>query len=69
MFLAAQAIRTNQSDCVLALGFEKMYVGSLKQFFPDRPNPIENMVAKAFELRGPPGKKIPMAPLLFGNAG
>ena len=30
LFLAAQAIRTNQSDCVLALGFEKMYAGALK---------------------------------------
>ena len=68
LFLAAQAIRTNQSDCVLALGFEKMYAGSLKQFFPDRSNPIERMVEKAFELRGAPGK-VPMAPLLFGNAG
>ena len=67
LFLAAQAIKTNQSDCVLALGFEKMYVGSLQQFFPDRANPVAPLAAKAFEQRGK--SKAPIAPLLFGNAG
>ena len=41
LYLAAQAIQTNQSDCVLALGFERMQSGSLKQYFPDRANPID----------------------------
>jgi len=45
-----------------------MYVGSLKQFFPDRTNPIEPLVLKNIELRGF-NRKIPMAPALFGNAG
>ena len=53
----------------MALGFERMYVGSLKQFFPDRVNPIEPLTTHALKLRGKPEKKGPIAPLLFGNAG
>ena len=44
-----------------------MQTGSLKQYFPDRANPIAPLVEKAHELRGK--AKGPMAPLLFGNAG
>lgn len=52
------------------MGFERMYAGALKQFWPDRVNPIQCMVEKAVELRGVEGDKVPpMAPLLFGNAG
>ena len=44
-----------------------MYAGSLKQFFPDRANPIAPFAEKATELRGK--SKGPIAPTLFGNAG
>ena len=45
-----------------------MYSGSLKTFFPDRANPIEELVTAAVQQR-PATKKAPMAPYLFGNAG
>ena len=44
--MAHQAILGNQADCILALGFEKMFTGSLKSFFDDRSNPLEKFTAK-----------------------
>lgn len=44
-----------------------MYVGSLKQFWSDRANPIAPLVTKNVDLRGK--SKGPIAPALFGNAG
>ena len=46
-----------------------MSTGSLKQYFPDRANPIADMVLHSVELRGLPEPKAPMAPVLFANAG
>ena len=40
LYLGHQAIAAGQSDCVMALGFEKMFTGSLKGFFNDRSNPL-----------------------------
>ena len=51
----------------MAVGFEKMYAGSLKSFFGDRVNPLLNHTVKNIELRG--GGKAPFAAMLFGNAG
>ena len=67
LYMAHQAILGNQADCILALGFEKMFTGSLKSFFDDRSNPLEKLTEKDQELRGP--SQSPMAPKLFGNAG
>jgi sterol carrier protein 2 len=67
MYLAAKAIQSGQSDCVLALGFEKMFTGSLKTFFDDRTAPLQNFVIRDIELKG--GATSPMAPRLFGDAG
>ena len=39
LYLANSAIVGGQAECVMALGFEKMFTGSLKTFFPDRENP------------------------------
>ncbi|MGC7096868.1 hypothetical protein ACPZ19_19525 [Amycolatopsis lurida] len=36
LYLAAQAVKSGQADCVLALGFEKMRPGSLGSTFDDR---------------------------------
>ena len=44
-----------------------MQTGSLKQYFPDRANPLEPLTTKNVEIRGK--AKAPMAPHLFGNAG
>lgn len=36
LYLAQNSIAGGQYDCVMALGFEKMFTGSLKTFFDDR---------------------------------
>jgi len=46
LYLAHQAIMGGQANCILALGFEKMFTGSLKSFFDDRSNPLEKFAAK-----------------------
>jgi acetyl-CoA acyltransferase len=66
LYLAAQAIRSGQSDVTLALGFEKMQPGSLGSTFNDREQPIGNhmqLLAEISEVRFPP------APWMFGAAG
>lgn len=67
LYLAHQAIRGGQAHCIMALGFDKMFTGSLKTFFDDRSNPLEKFIVKDQEIRG--ASKTPMAPRLFGNAG
>lgn len=67
LYLAHQAIRGGQADCVMALGFEKMFTGSLKGFFNDRTNPLQNFVLQNMEVSG--FSKAPMAPKMFGDAG
>eukprot|EP00753_Platysulcus_tardus_P002031 PLAT11605.12.p1 GENE.PLAT11605.12~~PLAT11605.12.p1 ORF type:complete len:301 (+),score=141.63 PLAT11605.12:106-903(+) len=67
LYMAQQFVRGGLSDCVLALGFEKMERGSLGIKFPDRTNPLDKHVEvmmEVGELAAAPG-----APLLFGNAG
>jgi len=66
LYLAAQAIRSGQSDVTLALGFEKMQPGSLGTVFDDREQPMGNhmqLLAEISEVRFPP------APWMFGAAG
>lgn len=53
LFLAHQAITGGQAHCILALGFDKMFTGSLKTFFDDRSNPLEKFLVKDQEIRGP----------------
>lgn len=67
LYMANQTIMSGQADCIMALGFDKMFTGSLKTFFDDRSNPLENFYAKDMEMRGK--SKAPAAPRLFGNAG
>lgn len=50
----------------MALGFEKMFTGSLQTFFPDRINPLSEFFIKDEEING--SSKSPFAPKLFGNA-
>jgi sterol carrier protein 2 len=67
IYLAHNAIQGGMSQCVMALGFEKMFTGSLKTFFDDRENPLGDFFQKDVEMRGK--SKGPFAPKLFGNAG
>jgi acetyl-CoA acyltransferase len=68
LFMARQAVRGGISDCVLALGFEKMEKGSLTPKFVDRTNPIDRHVQAMVEGRGS-WAESPRAPQMFGNAG
>ncbi len=55
------------ADCVLVVGFEKMFPGSLQSFFQDRSNPTATTNIMMKETRGI--AKAPGAAQLFGNAG
>ncbi|EDO40559.1 predicted protein [Nematostella vectensis] len=66
--LGKQLIEGGVSDCVLALGFEKMEKGSLKGGkFSDRTNPMDKhleTMMNNYELAA-----APITPQMFGNAG
>ena len=67
LYLARQAVRGGLADCALALGFEKMEMGSLGVKWTDRTNPIDKHAAAMFSVREP--EASPPAPQMFGNAG
>jgi len=67
LFMARQFIQGGISDCVLALGFEKMERGSLSSKYTDRTNPLDKhfgMMSEVREITASPG-----AAQMFGNAG
>ncbi|MCI4644619.1 MAG: lipid-transfer protein [Hyphomonadaceae bacterium] len=68
LFLARQAIEHGIADCVLAVGFEQMSPGALKNYFEDRPNPVEPF---AMAMNGIQGldPATPIAAQLFGGGG
>ncbi|KAF2100935.1 non-specific lipid-transfer protein [Rhizodiscina lignyota] len=67
LYMGKTMISHGAADCVLVVGFEKMFPGSLQTFFQDRSNPTatSNLVLK--ETRGI--TNAPGAAQLFGNAG
>jgi acetyl-CoA acetyltransferase len=67
LYLACQAVKGGLVDCALALGFEKMEMGSLGAKFTDRTNPMDRHVAALGELRE--WESAPFAPQMFGMAG
>ena len=67
LFLARQSVRGGLADCALALGFEKMGLGSLGVKFTDRTNPMDRHVGALIELRE--WEDAPPAPQMFGAAG
>jgi acetyl-CoA acyltransferase len=67
LYLARQAVKGGLADCALALGFEKMEMGSLGVKFTDRVNPIDRHVMALLELRE--WEQAPPAPQMFGAAG
>jgi acetyl-CoA acyltransferase len=68
LYLARQAVRGGLADCTLALGFEKMEMGSLGTKWTDRTNPIDRHVLAMIDGRGG-WDEAPPAPQMFGNAG
>ncbi len=67
LYLACNQIKGGLSDCVMALGFEKMFTGSLQTFFTDRITPLSEFFINDEEING--SSTSPFAPKLFGNAG
>ena len=67
LYMAKQFVEGGLSECVLALGFEKMEKGSLGIKYTDRANPLEWHGKVMLELRGL--APSPPAPQMFGNAG
>ena len=67
LYLAAQSIKSGAVDCTIAVGFEKMFTGSLQTFFTDRTVPLDKFFILDNEIRGE--SKSPFAPRMFGNAG
>ena len=67
LFMAKQFVEGGISDCVMALGFEKMEKGSLGAKYTDRTNPMDKHVTLMAELRG--FAASPPAAQMFGNAG
>jgi acetyl-CoA acetyltransferase len=67
LFLARQAIKGGLVHCALAIGFEKMEMGSLGMKYTDRTPAMDRHLARMIEIRHP--ETSPMAPQMFGNAG
>jgi sterol carrier protein 2 len=67
LLLAYQAIGSGVSDCVLALGFEKMEKGSLGTKYGDRTNPLDKHVMVMMDMQG--FAPSPPAAQMFGGAG
>ncbi|KAL5237837.1 hypothetical protein ACI65C_005247 [Semiaphis heraclei] len=66
LYLGKQIIESQNAQCVLVLGFEKMESGSLSAKFTDRTNPMDKHVTLMGDLVGLDG--APITAQLFGNA-
>jgi acetyl-CoA acetyltransferase len=67
LFLARQAVKGGLIDCGLAIGFEKMEMGSLGMKYTDRTPAMDKHMMRMFQVRDP--ESSPFAPQMFGNAG
>ena len=67
LFLARQALLSGQAECVLAVGFERMTPGALREHWINRPTPLEKSIDVANDVFG--DEEGPMAPKLFAAAG
>jgi sterol carrier protein 2 len=68
LFLARQAVASGAVDCVLALGFEQMQRGALKEHWDDRPSAFARFDEVINRVQGDAGN-APLAPRYFGGAG
>jgi sterol carrier protein 2 len=71
LWLANQAIRSGAADCVLVIGFDKMFPGALPQIFKDRTNPLSRILdlSKTQVPEQDKGKPSPgWTPQLYANA-
>lgn len=67
LYLGKRMVEGGLSDCVLAMGFEKMEKGSLGIKYTDRATPLDKHFGVMVEKRG--FESSPPAAQMFGNAG
>jgi acetyl-CoA acetyltransferase len=67
LFMAKQFIEGGISDCVMAVGFEKMEKGPITRGTGMQPSPMERHGMRMFELSGF-NKEAPVTAQFFGNA-
>ncbi len=67
LMLAYQAVGSGASECVIAMGFEKMEKGSLGTKYGDRTNPMDKHVLVMMDVQG--FSPAPPAAQMFGGAG
>lgn len=65
--MARDMVSYGMADCVMVVGFEKMFSGSLRGFFQDRESPFGTTTKMMEQTRGVTNS--PGAAQLFGNAG
>ncbi|MFJ2158082.1 lipid-transfer protein [Streptomyces sp. NPDC087856] len=68
LYLARQAVASGAADCVLALGFEQMQRGALREHWDDRPSAFARF-AQALSRTPGDSPEAPAAPRFFGSAG
>jgi sterol carrier protein 2 len=68
LYLARQAVASGAVDCVLALGFEQMQRGALKEHWDDRPSAFARFDEVITRVQ-PGAADAPLAPRYFGGAG
>ncbi|KAI4172249.1 MAG: hypothetical protein LQ343_003684 [Gyalolechia ehrenbergii] len=67
LHMARQAVAHGAAECVMVVGFEKMFPGSLQGSFQDRTDPIGTTVEMMKQTRGV--TNAPGTAQMFGNAG
>ncbi|KAF9888955.1 sterol carrier protein 2 [Aspergillus nanangensis] len=69
LYMANQFIQAGCADCVLVVGFDKMYPGALPQIYKDRENPLGRILelSKKFIPEGQ-GESAGWTPQLYANA-
>ena len=65
--MARNMVSHGVADCVMVVGFEKMFPGSLQSFFNDRVSPTSTTSTMMAATRGV--TNAPGAAQMFGNAG
>lgn len=68
LWLARQAVESGAADCVLAVGFEQMQKGALKNFWDDRTAPLARGTSAMTGIQGM-DEQAPFAAQFFGGAG
>ncbi|KAI7978437.1 hypothetical protein EIK77_001961, partial [Talaromyces pinophilus] len=69
LYMANQFIQAGTADCVLVVGFDKMYPGALPQIYKDRENPLGRILnlSKQFIPEGQ-AQSAGWTPQLYANA-